>query len=64
MLALLESQLQKNCNDKRKVPCLRTPRGTQYDVHSLHTLAPPAHLLGRSDSATPSVVTQAAKFPL
>src|SRR4051794_13670712 len=37
MLAVLEGQLEKNRTASRKVPCSRTPRGSQYDVHSMHT---------------------------
>jgi hypothetical protein len=37
MLAVLEPQLEKNRTASRKVACSRAPRGTQYDVHSMHT---------------------------
>ncbi len=36
MLAMLEARLEKNWAAKQKVPCSRAPRGTQYDVHSMH----------------------------
>ena len=64
MLAMLEARLEKNQSIQQKVACSRAPRGTQYDVHSMHGALAATQSTELEEASTPSVATQAAKAPL